>query len=95
LRHDRRCAAWQDPFLQVIREKASHCDNVPGGRAFAYRHVLTGAAVIIRKLNSGKYSLYSRKINAKTGERRNLGTFDTREEAKQHEREVQFFKRKG
>jgi hypothetical protein len=50
---------------------------------------------MIRKLNSGKYRLYSRKINAKTAKRRNLGTFDTREEAEQHEREVQFFKRKG
>jgi len=33
---------------------------------------------MIRKLASGKYRLYSRKINPKTGKRRNLGTFDTR-----------------
>jgi hypothetical protein len=48
---------------------------------------------MIRKLKSGEYRLYSRKPNPKTGKRRNLGTFDTRAEAEQHEREVQFFKR--
>jgi hypothetical protein len=48
---------------------------------------------MIRKLKSGEYRLYSRKINPKTGKRRNLGTFATREAAEQHERAVQFFKR--
>jgi hypothetical protein len=48
---------------------------------------------MIRKLRSGGYRLYSRKINPKTGRRRNLGTFKTREEAAKHERAVQFFKR--
>ncbi len=33
---------------------------------------------MIRKLPSGKYRLYSRKVNPKTGRRRNLGTFDSR-----------------
>jgi len=47
---------------------------------------------MIRKLKSGKYRLYSRKVNPKTGKRRNLGTFDTRAEAEQHERAVQLFK---
>jgi hypothetical protein len=49
---------------------------------------------MIRKLKSGKYRLYSEKKDPKTGKRKNLGTFDTREEAKKHEHEVQFFKRK-
>jgi hypothetical protein len=49
---------------------------------------------MIRKLRSGQYRLYSRKTNPKTGRRRNLGTFDTREDAVRHEREVQFFKRR-
>lgn len=49
---------------------------------------------MIRKLKSGKYRLYSRHKNPKTGKRRNLGTFDTREEAMAHERAVQFFKRR-
>jgi hypothetical protein len=49
---------------------------------------------MIRKLKSGKYRLYSRKKDAKTGKRKNLGTFDTREEAERHERAVQYFKHK-
>ena len=47
---------------------------------------------MIRKLRSGQFRLYSRKINPKTGKRRNLGTFSNREQAEQHERAVQFFK---
>ncbi len=49
---------------------------------------------MIRKLKSGQYRLYSKKVDPKTGTRRNLGTFDTREAAEKHEREVQFFKRR-
>jgi hypothetical protein len=49
--------------------------------------------VMIRKLKSGQYRLYSKKKDAKTGKRKNLGTFDTREAAEKHEREVQYFKR--
>jgi hypothetical protein len=48
---------------------------------------------VIRKLRSGEYRLYSRKIDAKSGKRRNLGTFKSRAAAEKHEREVQFFKR--
>jgi hypothetical protein len=48
---------------------------------------------MIRKLKSGQYRLYSRKKNPKTGKRRNLGTFKSREAAQKHERAVQFFKR--
>jgi hypothetical protein len=48
---------------------------------------------MIRKIASGEYRLYSRKINPKTKRRRNLGTFKTRAAAEQHEREVQYFKR--
>jgi len=48
---------------------------------------------MIRKLSSGKFRLYSRKQNPKTGMRRNLGTFATRAAAEKHERAVQFFKR--
>lgn len=50
---------------------------------------------MIRKLTSGKYRLYSRRKNPKTGKRRNLGTFNTLQEARAHERAVQFFKRRG
>jgi hypothetical protein len=48
---------------------------------------------MIRKLKDGKWRLYSRKVNPKTGRRRNLGTFTTRKAALQHEREIQYFKR--
>jgi hypothetical protein len=48
---------------------------------------------MIRKLSSGKYRLYSRKKNPRTGRRRNLGTFNSRAAAERHERAVQYFKR--
>ena len=48
---------------------------------------------MIRKLSDGRYRLYSRKKNPKTGKRRNLGTFRTRAAALEHERAVQYFKR--
>ena len=50
---------------------------------------------MIRKLPSGGYRLYSRKVDPRTGKRRNLGTFPTREQAEKHERDIQFFKRRG
>jgi hypothetical protein len=52
-----------------------------------------GEAHMIRKLKSGQYRLYSRKIDPRTGRRRNLGTFGSRAAAEKHERAVQFFKR--
>ena len=48
---------------------------------------------MIRKLKSGQYRLYSRKLDPTTGKRRNLGTFATRAAAEKHERAVQYFKR--
>jgi hypothetical protein len=48
---------------------------------------------MIRKLASGQYRLYSRKLDPRTGKRRNLGTFASRKAAEQHEREIQYFKR--
>jgi hypothetical protein len=48
---------------------------------------------MIRKLKTGKWRLYSRKANPKTGKRRNLGTFTSRKAAEQHERAIQYFKR--
>jgi len=50
---------------------------------------------MIRKLADGRYRLYSRKKDPKTGKRRNLGTFDSLAAAKKHEKAVQFFKRQG
>jgi hypothetical protein len=48
---------------------------------------------MIRKLTSGEYRLYSRKLDPRTGKRRNLGTFKSRAAAEKHERAVQYFKR--
>lgn len=48
---------------------------------------------MIRKLQSGKYRLYTRKVDPHTGRRRNLGTFRTLTAAQKHEREVAYFKR--
>lgn len=49
---------------------------------------------MIRKLPSGKFRLYSRKVDPKTGHKRNLGTFASRAAAEKHERAVQYFKRR-
>lgn len=48
---------------------------------------------MIRKLKSGEYRIYSLKKDAKTGKRKNLGTFKSREAAEKHEREIQYFKK--
>jgi hypothetical protein len=50
---------------------------------------------MIRKLKSGEFRLYSRKKDAKTGKRKNLGTFSSLAAAKKHEKAVQYFKRAG
>jgi hypothetical protein len=49
---------------------------------------------MIRKLKSGEYRIYSRKPDAKTGKRRNLGTFSSLAGAKKHESDIQAFKHK-
>ena len=48
---------------------------------------------MIRKLPSGEYRLYSRKLDTRTHRRKNLGTFSSRAAAERHERAVQYFKR--
>jgi hypothetical protein len=58
------------------------------------QRIRAGSILMIRKLKSGKYRLYSKKKDPKTGKRKNLGTFDTREEALKHEKQVQYFKRR-
>jgi hypothetical protein len=50
---------------------------------------------MIRKLGPHRYRLYSLSKNPKTGKRRNLGTFTSRTAALRHERQVEFFKRRG
>jgi hypothetical protein len=70
----------------------SHRQRVTGVKTRAARFASHWG--MIRKLKSGQYRLYSRKKNAKTGRRRNLGTFSTRAAATKHEREVQYFKKR-
>jgi hypothetical protein len=67
----------------TTRGKTQHPSRAGGARQ----------AAMIRKLKSGGYRLYSRKLNPKIGRRRNLGTFTTRAAAEKHERAVQYFKR--
>lgn len=66
---------------------------IPGAVWLRLHLARDSLACMIRKLSTGKYRLYSRKIDRKTGKRRNLGTFGTRAAAERHEREVQYFKR--
>jgi len=69
-------------------------EQVVSARGWVYaRGKISIRLRMIRKLKSGEFRLYSRKKDASTGKRRNLGTFSTREKAKQHEREVQYFKK--
>jgi hypothetical protein len=75
--------------------KSTDSSQLPAGLRHAARQgrrKMMKGPIMIRKLKSGQYRLYSRKANPRTGKRRNLGTFATREEALQHERAVQFFK---
>jgi len=48
---------------------------------------------MIRLLKEGRWRLYSRKKNPRTGKCRNLRTFASKKAARKHEREVQYFKR--
>ena len=79
-------------FHQIRRDMRSVCKGVCATKSDAKWAVLT--KIMIRKLKSGGYRLYSRKKNPKTGKRRNLGTFKTRAAAKKHEKAVQYFKRR-
>ena len=47
---------------------------------------------MIRKLKDGRWRLYSRRKDPKSGRRRNLWTFASRAAAEEHERAVQYFK---
>jgi len=51
--------------------------------------------MVIRKLpGTRRWRLYSRRPDARTGHRRNLGTFRSKAAAVRHERQVEFFKRR-
>jgi hypothetical protein len=88
---DRHIQRWPPgPFSYRLAGGTRFFENSCSGRP-RKRIVLEDR--MIRKLSSGEYRLYSRKINPKTGKRRNLGTFKSRAAAEKHERDVQYFKR--
>ena len=70
-----------------------HRSKRPGNRDGSTGFICTREVAMIRKLKSGEYRLYSRKVDPRTHKRKNLGTFKSREAAEKHEREVQYFKR--
>jgi len=65
---------------------------LPNNRPPGHGHLIR---IMIRKLKSGEFRLYSRKKDPKTSKRRNLGTFKSRAAAQKHERAVQYFKHGG
>jgi hypothetical protein len=78
------------------RARANRFEEIWNGEHLIFvgiEDLQSGASRMIRKLHSGEYRLYSRKVNPKTGRRRNLGTFKSRAAAEKHERAVQYFKR--
>jgi hypothetical protein len=82
------------PWILRLRKIVFNEDGARGSRHQPIRrrkHLF----LMIRKLQSGEYRLYSRKKDAKTGKRKNLGTFSSRAAAQKHERAVQYFKRAG
>jgi len=85
----RRVAAARD---RAVRHQRFHLvDSVPADLARCVAPIQD--RIMIRRLSSGQYRLYSRKKDPKTGRRSNLGTFGSRAAAEKHERAVQFFKR--
>jgi hypothetical protein len=78
----RRCRTVTElgrPFRCMCSRRHNANLATPGN---CYRWlVLLMEAIVIRKLKSGEYRLYTRKKDPRTGRRRNLGTFRTREEA--------------
>lgn len=76
----------------IRRPRTGHRHEALAG--LVVRHI-DREELMIRKLKSGEYRLYSRKKDPKTGKRRNLGTFKTRAAAEKHEKAVQFFKHGG
>src|SRR5262249_53704592 len=91
----RRRVEWCRKPLPSHRLACAMLESMERTTAAARQRRATRRRPMIRKLPTGEYRLYSRKIDPKTGRRRNLGTFKTREEAERHERAVQFFSRRG
>ena len=69
------------PIRMIRRRHGGSCLTVRteqrSGRAIGSASINERPSMI-RKLRSGHYRLYSRKVDPKTGKRRNLGTFKSR-----------------
>ena len=98
-----KAAELERKAADVSRTKAAKAeDNADKYEEDAKEHTRKAASMtesdsedldeIIEKLAGGKYRLYSKKKNPKTGKRRNLGTFKSKDAAKEHEKDIRFFK---
>jgi len=86
------CVALQ-PRLGILSQRRCRDNSThPRDTDVARIRPPLNRTIMIRKLKSGGYRLYSRKKDPRTGRSKNLGTFKTREEAQKHERAVQYFK---
>jgi hypothetical protein len=63
-----------------------------GKQLLDMKHLRYWGTLMIRKLKTGEFRIYSRHADPKTGKRKNLGTFATRAKAEEHERAIQYFK---
>jgi hypothetical protein len=89
----KRPRIFKTPSSPVEIDRHGIGNRLSGFRLIINSKAASSGQAMIRKLASGKYRLYSRKKDPKTGRRRNLGTFNTRPAAEKHERAVQYFKR--
>src|SRR5688500_1854444 len=73
---DGTCFRTRGAARRLLSQPVAHAD---------VRTASARSSAMIRKLSSGEYRLYSRKIDPRTGRRRNLGTFKSRAAAEKHE----------
>lgn len=97
VRYPPRFVEFPPPGSVLYGVVARLLPQVPDLWSLHGRHCLRQLIIInmIRKLKSGKYRIYSRHVDPKTHKRKNLGTFDTREAAEKHEREIQYIRRRS
>lgn len=74
---------------KMVAVMRAQCDDVARVAAEAFA---ASKRCMIRKIKSGDFRIYSRHADKKTGKRKNLGTFSTREGAEKHEQAIQYFK---
>ena len=85
----------KNELVNIIDKVNSHWQEThanPGNAFWDNATYHTGNIEAYKVTGNEKYRLYSEKKDPKTGKRKNLGTFNTREAAKKHEKDVQYFK---